>query len=102
LSLTDVLSHNISSMGQPEVLDERVDQFIVCGADGEIMHQFQVFRVDPLGILARTIKGGATLDQAMDKVWKWDGTTFGELARGLRNQDHWPSLEGVWHCGQGR
>jgi hypothetical protein len=32
-------------MGQPEVPDERVDQFIVCGADGEIMHQFQVFEL---------------------------------------------------------
>jgi hypothetical protein len=26
----------------------------------------------------------------MDKVWKWDGTTFGKLVRGLRSQDHWP------------
>jgi hypothetical protein len=36
LSLTDVLSHSVSSMGQPEVPDERVDQFIVYGAYGEI------------------------------------------------------------------
>ena len=49
LSLTDVLSHSISSMGQPEVPDERVDQFIVCGADGEIMHQFQVFELTRWG-----------------------------------------------------
>ena len=26
----------------------------------------------------------------MDKVRKWDGTTFGKLVRGLKSQDHWP------------
>jgi hypothetical protein len=39
--------------------------------------------------LTRTIKDGTTLDQAMNKVWKWDGTTFGKLVRGLKSQDHW-------------
>jgi hypothetical protein len=42
------------------------------------------------GFLTRTIKGGITLDQAMDKVWRWDGTTFGKLVRGLKSQGHWP------------
>jgi hypothetical protein len=77
-------------MAQPEAPDERVDQFIVYGAYGEVMHQFQVFEMTLWGFLTRTIKDGTSLDQAMDKVWKWDGTTFGKLVRGLKSQDHWP------------
>jgi hypothetical protein len=78
-------------MTQPEAPEERVDQFIVYGAYGEIMHQFQVFELTLWLFLTRTIKGGTTLDQAMDKVWKWDGTTFGKVVRGLKSQDHWPN-----------
>jgi peptidoglycan hydrolase-like protein with peptidoglycan-binding domain len=51
-----------SSMGQPEVPDGRVGQFIVYGAYGEIMHQFQVFELTLWGFLTRAIKGGTTLD----------------------------------------
>jgi hypothetical protein len=81
---------SIFSMAQPEASDERVDQFIVYGRYGQVMHQFQVFELTLWGFLTRTIKKGTTLDQAMDKVWKWDGTTFGKLVRGLKSQDHWP------------
>jgi hypothetical protein len=77
-------------MTQPEASDERVDQFIVYGAYGEVMHQFQVLEMTLWGFLTRSIKDGTSLDQAMDKVWKWDGTTFGKLVRGLKSQDHWP------------
>ena len=28
--------------------------------------------------------------QATTKVEKWNDTTFGQLMRGMRNQDHWP------------
>jgi hypothetical protein len=77
-------------MTQSEASDERVDQFIVYGAYGEVMHQFQVFELTLWGFLTRTIKDGTSVDQAMDKVWKWDGTTFGKLVRGLKSQGHWP------------
>lgn len=77
-------------MAQPEPSDQRVHKFIVYGAYGEVMHQFQVFELTLWAFLTRSIKKGTNLDQAMDKVWKWDGTTLGKLVRGLKSQDHWP------------
>jgi hypothetical protein len=70
--------------------DARVDHFIVYGAYGEIMHRFQVFELTLWQMLARGIKPGMTADQAMDKVEKWDATTFGSVVRGLKSQTHWP------------
>jgi hypothetical protein len=70
--------------------DVRVDHFIVYGAYGEVMHRFQVFELALWQLLARGIKPGMTADQAMEKVEKWDGTTFGKVVRGLKSQPHWP------------
>jgi hypothetical protein len=77
-------------VSESEVPDERVDQFIVYGAYGEVMHQFQVFELTLWGFLTRGIKPGMSESQAFDKVTKWDGTTLGALVRGLKSQGHWP------------
>jgi hypothetical protein len=77
-------------MSDSEVPDERVDQFIVYGAYGEVMHQFQVFEMTMWGSLTRGIKPGMSESQAFDRITKWDGTTLGQLVRGLKTQDHWP------------
>ena len=87
-------------MSESEADDARVDQFIVYAAYGEVMHQFQTFEMTLWGFLTRSIKTGTSPDQAMPKVWKWDGTTLGSLVRGLKSQNHWPdgmidSLEGA-------
>jgi hypothetical protein len=71
--------------------EERVDQFIVYAAYGEIMHQFQIFELTLWRFLTRSIKSGTTLDQAMQKVEKWDATTLGKIVRGLKSQTHWPA-----------
>lgn len=70
---------------------EAVSQFIVYGAYGEVMHQFQVFEMVLWGFLTRGIKAGSSLEQAMERVERWNSTTLGSLWRGLRSQDHWPS-----------
>jgi hypothetical protein len=36
-------------------------------------------------------KSQTQLHQAIAKVEKWNGTTLGELMRGMRNQPHWPA-----------
>jgi hypothetical protein len=77
-------------MPEQEHSDQRVDQFIVYGAYGEVMHQFQVFEMTLWQFLARGIKRGTTMAQAMDKITKWDATTAGKIVRGLKSQPHWP------------
>ena len=54
------------------------------------MHQFQVFEMTLWGFLTRGIKPGMSESQAFDRVTKWDGTTLGQLVRGLKTQGHWP------------
>ncbi|WIV60733.1 hypothetical protein [Amycolatopsis nalaikhensis] len=77
-------------MNNDEPEPERISQFIVYAAYGEIMHKFQVLELVLWGFLARSIKDGTTLEQGMARVERWDGTTFGKLWRGLRTQTHWP------------
>jgi len=60
------LAHNIISMSESEVPDERVDQFIVFAAYGEVMHQFQVFEMTLWGFLTRGIKPGMSESQAFE------------------------------------
>lgn len=43
-----------------------------------------------MGLQTRSIKPATTMEQAMAKVGKWNGTTFGEFMRGMKNQPHWP------------
>ncbi|MEV6907226.1 hypothetical protein [Amycolatopsis sp. NPDC051071] len=74
----------------PEPGSEKVDQFIVYGAYGEIMHKFQIVEMVLWGFLARGLKRDITSDQGLAKVEQWDATTFGKVWRGLRTQDHWP------------
>lgn len=73
-----------------EPSSEELDQFIIFGGYGEVMYRFQVLEMGLWGLLARSIKPATTMDQAMAKVEKWNGTTFGELMRGIKNQPHWP------------
>ncbi len=69
---------------------ESVDQFIIYAGYGEVMHGLQVLELSLWAIQARGIKANTSLDQAMVKVGKWNGTTLGEMMRGMRNQSHWP------------
>jgi hypothetical protein len=69
---------------------EDVDSFLIYGAYGEAMHRFQVLELSLWGLLTRSIKTGTTLEQASLKLDKWDGTTFGQIVRGIRTQSHWP------------
>lgn len=77
-------------MTADDVEPERMNQFIVYGAFGEVMHSFQVFELVLWGFLTRSIKRGTSLDQAMERVERWNSTTLGSLWRGLRTHDHWP------------
>jgi hypothetical protein len=77
-------------MSEPEVSGEQVDQFIVYGAYGQVMHQFQVFEMTLWGFLTRGIKPSMSDSQALDRITKWDGTTLGQLVRGLKSLSHWP------------
>lgn len=67
-----------------------VDQFIVYAGYGEVMHRLQVLEMSLWGIQTRGIKPNTTLDQALNKVARWNNTTLGEMLRGMRNQPHWP------------
>ena len=77
-------------MPAPEASGDQVDQFIVYGAYGQVMHQFQVLELTLWGFLTRGIKPGMSQSQALDRVAKWDGTTLGAIVRGLKSQGHWP------------
>ncbi|WP_433470781.1 hypothetical protein [Saccharomonospora azurea] len=78
---------------------EGVDQFVIYGAYGEIMHKFQILEMVLWGFLARSFKSGTTLDQGMAQVERWNATTFGQMWRGLRTQEHWPD-DVVVECDQ--
>ena len=54
------------------------------------MHRLQVLELSLWLIQSRGIKEKSTLEQGMAKVEKWNGTTLGELMRGMKNQPHWP------------
>jgi hypothetical protein len=73
-----------------ESAEESVDQFIIYAGYGEVMHRMQTLEMSLWLIQARNIKAGSTLEQGMAKVEKWNGTTLGELMRGMKNQTHWP------------
>ena len=78
----------IFSVGEPS--DEKVDQFTIYGAYGELMHRFQAFELGLWQLRSRSIKPGATPEQAMETVEAWNRTTLGQFMRGLRTQSHWP------------
>lgn len=79
------------AMNSREHEDENVDQFLVYAAYGEVMHQFQILELTLWGFKASSIKPGTNLEQGIQKVGKWDGTTLGNLIRGLKSQPHWPT-----------
>jgi hypothetical protein len=83
-------ARSMLSMSESEIPDERIDQWSVYAAYGEVMHQFQVFELTLWGFFTRGLKPGMNETQAFDRITKWDGTTLGKLARGLKSQDHWP------------
>lgn len=63
-------------MSESKASGEQVDQFIVYGAYGQVMHQFQVLEMTLWGFLTRGIKPGMSHSQAMDRIARWDGTTL--------------------------
>lgn len=76
-------------MSEPN--QEDVGQATIYVGYGAVMHQFQMLELDLWGFLTKGIKSGASFDQAMAKVEKWNATTFGSLWRGMRTQPHWPA-----------
>lgn len=48
------------------------------------------FEMTLWGFLTQGIKQGMSDSQALDRITKWDGTTLGQLVRGLKTQGHWP------------
>lgn len=55
------------------------------------MHQLQILELTLWGFLTRGIKAGSSPEQGMMKVARWNGTTIGNLIRGLKSQPHWPA-----------
>lgn len=70
--------------------DESTDQFIVFAAYGEVMLGFQLMELSLWSLNAINLKPAIQAAQASAKVEKWNGTSFGDLLRGLRTQPHWP------------
>ncbi|HEV2260149.1 MAG TPA: hypothetical protein VGS06_44145 [Streptosporangiaceae bacterium] len=70
--------------------DDGVSEYLIYIGYGEVMRRFQVLELGLWGLLTRKIKPGTNLGQAMEMVARWDGTTFGQLMRGMKNQEHWP------------
>lgn len=70
--------------------NESIDQFIVFAAYGEVMLGFQLMELSLWSLNAINLKPAIQAAQATAKVEKWNGTTFGDLLRGLRTQPHWP------------
>jgi hypothetical protein len=77
-------------MPDPASEGNHVEQFIIYGGYGQVMHQLQGLELTLWGFLARGLKKGMSLDQGMKKVEKWNGTTIGDVIRGLKSQPHWP------------
>ena len=75
-------------MGEPS--GEKVDQSIIYGAYGELMHKFQAFELLLWQLQSRSSKPGTTLEQSMETVEAWNRTTFGHFMRVLRTQSQWP------------
>lgn len=75
-------------MGKPD--EEQVDQFLIYAGYGEVMHRLQVLELSLWQLQTRGIRPGATAEQAMSKVEKWNATTLGALMRGMKCQPHWP------------
>jgi hypothetical protein len=71
-------------------ISEGTDDYLIYIGYGEVMRQLQVLELGLWGLLSRKIKPGTSLNQAMEMVTKWDGTTLGQLMRGMKNQSHWP------------
>lgn len=69
---------------------EDTGEYLIYIGYGEVMRRLQSLELGLWGLLSRKIKPGTSLDQAMEMVAKWDGTTFGQLMRGMKNQSHWP------------
>ena len=69
---------------------DNTDEYLVYIGYGEVMRRLQILELGLWGLLSRRIKPGTSLDQAMEMVAKWDGTAFGQLMRGMKNQPHWP------------
>lgn len=70
--------------------DGLTNEYLIYIGYGEVMLRFQTLELSLWALLSRKIKPGTSLDQAVEMVARWDGTTFGQLMRGMKNQAHWP------------
>jgi hypothetical protein len=70
--------------------EDNTDEYLIYIGYGEVMRRLQILELGLWGLLSRKIKPGTSLGQAMEMVAKWDGTAFGQLMRGMKNQSHWP------------
>ncbi len=75
-------------MTQPE--DQVRDEYLIHIGYGEVMRRFQTLELSLWVLLTRRIRPGTSMEQSVQMVAKWDGTTFGQLMRGMKTQEHWP------------
>lgn len=71
--------------------DHELDEGIIYVGYGDLMRKLQLMELNLWQILALRMKPKVQADQAFTKVEKWDGTTFGSLVRGMKEQEHWPN-----------
>jgi hypothetical protein len=74
----------------PAANDEDAENAIIYLGYGKVMHQLQALELTLWQVLATKFKPGMTDGQMLAKLEKWDGTTLGQLVRGLKTQPHWP------------
>lgn len=70
--------------------DEGVNVGIIYVGYAELMRILQFMEMTLWSLLALNLKPGMSDSQAFARIEKWDGTTFGDLVRGMKNQPHWP------------
>jgi hypothetical protein len=70
-------------MTQPE--DQVGDGYLIYIGYGEVMRRFQTLEMSLWVLLTRRIRPGTSMEQAVQMVARWDGTTFGQLSNWARS-----------------
>ena len=82
-------------MDEPTPDEGTVDQFIIYGAYGELMHRFQLFELTLWQLMTRSIKERANpkkgdTKKVDDKITNWDRLNLGQIIGSIKNESHWP------------
>jgi len=70
---------------------DELDAGIIFVGYGDLMRKLQLMELSLWQILALRMKPKVQPEHAFALVEKWDGTTFGSLVRGMKEQEHWPN-----------